>query len=195
MSYDNVCKIIAEKYPLEFASWLLPKKPRKAKVLKTELSIEPMSADSVTFLQTGNCILHIEFQTRTESDPTIPLRMLDYSCRLKRLYGIPVIQVVIFLQETNSEIAFTEEYRDETTVHKYRVIRMWEQEPTLFLNNLALLPLAPLTKTTSLPRLLSQVAQSIATIPDRGSRQNTAAYTEILAGLRFKKDFIRQLRA
>lgn len=120
--------------------------------------------------------------------------MLDYSCRLKRLYGIPVIQVVIFLQETNSEIAFTEEYRDETTVHKYRVIRMWEQEPTLFLNNLALLPLAPLTKTTSLPGLLSQVAQSIATIPDRGSRQNTAAYTEILAGLRFKKDFIRQLR-
>ncbi len=91
MSYDNVCKIIAEKYPLEFARWLLSKKPRKAKVLKTELSIEPIRADSVTFLQTANCILHIEFQTRTESDPSIPLRLLDYSCRLKRLYQVRMI--------------------------------------------------------------------------------------------------------
>lgn len=193
MSYDNVCKILAEKYPLEFARWLLPNKPRKVKVLKTELSIEPIRADSVIFLQTGNGILHIEFQTLPESDPPIPLRALDYGTRLKRVYRVPVTQVIIFLQETNDEIAFTEEYRDETTVHKYRVIRMWEQEPTLFLNNPALLPLAPLAKTSSLPGLLSQVAQSIATISDRSSRQNTAAYTEILAGLRFEKDFIRQL--
>ncbi|BDA72157.1 hypothetical protein RIVM261_006510 [Rivularia sp. IAM M-261] len=193
MSYDNVCKILAEKYPLEFAGWLLPKKPRKAKVLKTELSIEPIRADSVTFLQMMNRILHIEFQTLTESDPPIPLRALDYGSRLKRIYRLPVTQVIIFLQETNDEIAFTEEYRDENTVHKYRVIRMWEQDPALFLNNPALLPLAPLAKTTSLPGLLSQVAQSIATISDRGERQNTAAYTEILAGLRFEKDFIRQV--
>lgn len=101
--------------------------------------------------------------------------------------------MIIFLQETNDEIAFTEEYRDENTVHKYRVILMWSQDPTLFLNNPALLPLAPLAKATSLPRLLSQVAQSIATISDRSKRQNTAAYTEILAGLRFEKDIIRQL--
>ncbi len=47
MSYDNVCKIIAEKYPFDFARWLLPVEPRKIKVLKTELSIEPIRADSV----------------------------------------------------------------------------------------------------------------------------------------------------
>ena len=35
--------------------------------------------------------------------------------------------------------------------------------------------------------------QSIARISDRDTRQNIAAYTEILAGLRFEKDFIRQL--
>ena len=193
MSYDNVCKLLAEKYPTEFARWLLTVEPQRIKVLKTELSIEPIRADSLTFLQTENRILHIEFQTRAKSDTPIPFRMLDYSVRLKRRYDIPVTQVVIFLQETNDEIAFTEEYIDETTTHRYRVVRMWEQDSTLFLDNLALLPLAPLTQTASPQGLLSQVAQSVARISDRETRQDIAAYTEILAGLRFEKNLIRQL--
>jgi hypothetical protein len=70
---------------------------------------------------------------------------------------------------------------------------MWEQEPELFLNNLALLPLAPLTQTNSPQGLLSQIANNVAKIADRETKQDIAAYTEILAGLRFEKDFIRQL--
>ncbi len=38
-----------------------------------------------------------------------------------------------------------------------------------------------------------QVAQSVARISDRDTRQNIAGYTEILAGLRFEKNLIRQL--
>lgn len=41
--------------------------------------------------------------------------------------------------------------------------------------------------------MLSQIAEEIAKIPDIEARQNTAAYTEILAGLRFKKNLIRQV--
>lgn len=193
MSFDNVCKILAEKYPLDFANWLLPETVEKIKVLKTELSIEPIRADSVILLQTKNRILHLEFQTNTKSETPIPLRMLDYFVRLVRQYNLPVTQVVIFLQETTNEIAFTEAYIDEMTHHRYRVIRMWEQDSDLFLNNPALLPLAPLTKTNSAPELLSQVAREIAKITDVPARQNTAVYTEILAGLRFEKNLIRQL--
>ena len=193
MSFDNVCKLLAEKYPTEFARWLLTVEPQRIKVLKTELSIEPIRADSLTFLQTENRILHIEFQTRAKSDTPIPFRMLDYSVRLKRQYDVPVTQVVIFLQETSNEIAYTTEYVDETTTHRYQVVRMWEQDSKLFLDNPALLPLAPLTQTNSPQGLLSQVAQSVARISDRDTRQDIAAYTEILAGLRFQKDLIRQL--
>ncbi|MEB3218962.1 MAG: DUF4351 domain-containing protein [Nostocales cyanobacterium 94392] len=192
MSYDNVCKIIAEKYPLDFARWLLPVEPREIKVLKTELSIEPIRADSVIFLQTENRILHLEFQTLTTSTPSIPFRMLDYSVRLIRQYGVPVTQVVIFLQETSDEIAFAEEYVNETTTHRYRAVRMWEQDSIIFLNNPALLPLAPLAQATSTQILWEQVRENIARISDRETKQNTAAYTDILAGLKFKKDFIRQ---
>jgi predicted transposase YdaD len=193
MSFDNVCKLLAEKYPFDFAKWLLPQEPKTIKVLKTELSIEPIRADFVTFLQTENRILHIEFQTNPQSKPPIPFRELDYSVRLIRTYQVPVTQVVIFLQETDDPIVFTEEYVNETTRHRYRVIRMWEQEPELFLNNLALLPLAPLTQTNSPQSLLSQIANNVAKIADRETKQDIAAYTEILAGLRFEKDFIRQL--
>lgn len=193
MSYDNVCKILAEKYPLDFAKWLISTKVRKVKVLKTELSIEPVRADSVTFLQTGKRILHIEFQTLPLSEPPIPFRELDYSVRLKRQYDLPVTQVVIFLQPTNDPIAYTDEYRDETTIYKYQVIRMWEQAPEQFLNSEALLPLAPLAATSVPEELLSQVVQKIATISNRSDRQNTAAYTQILAGLKFDKTMIRNL--
>ena len=49
VSFDNVCKLLAEKYPLDFARWLLPEEPQSVKVLNTELSIEPIRADFVTF--------------------------------------------------------------------------------------------------------------------------------------------------
>ncbi|BAZ04961.1 DUF4351 domain-containing protein [Calothrix sp. NIES-3974] len=193
MSFDNVCKIIAEKYPADFVRWLIGEESADITVLKTELRLEPIRADSLILMQTGNQILHIEFQTLTKSKPPIPFRMLDYFVRLKRSYKCSVIQFVIFLQETDDEIAFIEEYREESTIHRYNVIRMWEQDSSLFFGNVALLPLATLCKTDSPRELLSQVAQKVATIADRETRQNTAAYAEILAGLRFEKDLIRQL--
>lgn len=193
VSYDNACKYLAEEYPREFVRWLLEVEPENIEVLKTELTLEPIRADSVTFLQTANEILHIEFQTLPTSTPAIPFRMLDYSVRLKRQYQCDVTQVVIFLQETTNEVVFTEEYRDKTTAHRFRVVRLWEQSPALFLNNRALLPLATLARTDSPQALLTQVAQRVVTIPDREERQNIAGCTEILAGLRFNKDIIRQL--
>lgn len=192
MNYDNACKYLAEQYPTEFVRWLLAIEQPDVEVLKTELTLEPIRADSVTFLQTANQILHIEFQTLPASNPPIPFRMLDYSVRLKRQYRCAVLQVVVFLQETNNEIAFTEEYRDDTTIHSFRVVRLWEQDSALFLNDPALLPLAPLTRTESPEGLLARVAQGIARISDSQQRQNLAGCTGILAGLRFEENLIRQ---
>ena len=52
--------------------------------------------------------------------------------------------------------------------------------------------LATLTRTDSAQSLLSQVAQKVATIPDREQQQNIAGCVEVLAGLRFDKDLVRQ---
>lgn len=158
-----------------------------------ELSLEPIHADSLSLLRAANQILHLEFQTLPVSKPPLPLRMLDYSVRLKRKYRCSVEQVVIFLQETTNEVAFTEEYRDDTTIHRYRVIRLWEQNSALFLTNPALLPLAALTKSASPQALLEEVAQQVASIKESEQRQNITSCAGILAGLRFEEDLIRQL--
>ncbi len=192
MSFDNLCKLLSEKHPITFASWVLGTPQTNAKVLKTELSIEPIRADYVTFLQLQERILHLEFQTKLESTPPLPLRMLDYWVRLYRLYRLPVTQVVILLLPPAQELVIETAFSVETTRHEYRVISLWEENPETLLNNPALLPLAPLAATTQPQALLQQVVRKINQL-EIGQRAEISAYTQILAGLKYKKDLIRQL--
>jgi predicted transposase YdaD len=73
-------------------------------------------------LQLEGRILHLEFQTKLESNPPLPLRMLDYWVRLYRLYRLPVNQVVVLLLPpaplTVIETAFTV----ENTSHQYNIV-------------------------------------------------------------------------
>ncbi|MBD2493390.1 DUF4351 domain-containing protein [Nostoc sp. FACHB-280] len=195
MSYDNTCKYLAETYPAEFAKWLLSSDTvDNIQVLKTELTLEPIRADSVTFLQIANQILHIEFQTTSQSTPPLDFRMLDYYTRLKRQYfWCEIHQVLIFLQPTSSDIVYKTQYTDSNTIHKYRVIRLWEEEPATLFANPALLPLATLAKTNSPQGLLTQVAAAVDMIEETDERQNISACVQILAGLRFEKNLITQL--
>jgi predicted transposase/invertase (TIGR01784 family) len=162
-------------------------------VLKTELSLEPIRADSVTFLQISSQILHLEFQTLPESTPPMDFRMLDYYTRLKRQYWCDIEQVVIFLQQTTSEIVFNTQYADRNTRHAYRVIRLWEENPAPLLANPALLPLATLARSDSPTALLQQVAASVDMIEETEEKRNISACVQVLAGLRFNKNVIRQL--
>ena len=193
LAYDNTCKYLAEKYPADFARWLLASDTSDIQVLKTELNLEPIRADSVTFLQIANQILHLEFQTTSKSTPPLDFRMLDYYTRLKREYWCDIEQVLIFLKATSSEIVFNTQYVDKKTRHEYRVIRLWEEDPTPLLANPALLPLAALARTDSPTDLLTQVAASVDMIEEADERQNISACVQVLAGLRFEKSLITQL--
>ncbi|OUL19997.1 hypothetical protein BV378_31105 [Nostoc sp. RF31YmG] len=193
LSYDNTCKYLAETYPADFAKWLLASETSDIQVLKTELNLEPIRADSVTFLQISSQILHLEFQTSPASTPPLDFRMLDYYTRLKRQYWCDIEQVLIFLQHTSSEIVFNTQYVDKKTRHEYRVIRLWEEDPTPLLANPALLPLATLARTDSPEDLLEQVAAAVDMIEVTDEKQNISACVQVLAGLRFEKNLIRQL--
>ncbi|MEH1974033.1 MAG: DUF4351 domain-containing protein [Nostoc sp.] len=193
MAYDNTCKYLAEKYPSDFARWLLASDTSDIQVLKTELNLEPIRADSVTFLQIANQILHLEFQTTPKSKTPLDFRMLDYYTRLKREYWCDIEQVLIFLQPTSSEIVFNTQYVDKKTRHEYRVICLWEEDPTPLLANPALLPLATLARTDSPADLLTQVAANVDMIEETDERQNISACVQVLAGLRFDKSLITQL--
>ncbi|OLT58545.1 hypothetical protein BJP37_05315 [Moorena bouillonii PNG] len=188
-----MAKYLAEEYPSEFFHWLLGEEPRDIQVLKTELSAEPIHADALSLLQSTNQILHLEFQTLPQSEPPLPFRMLDYWVRLQRKYRCPIDQVVIFLKSTTSDLVFTNEFRHTNTWHRYRVIRLWEQDPLPLLANRALLPLATLARSNSPNRLLEQVVAQVDKIEEKPLRGNLAACVDVLAGLRFDQGLVRRL--
>lgn len=194
MSYDNTLKYLVEQYPEEFTRWLLPSETGgDIQILKTELNLEPIRADSVTFLQTANQILHLEFQTSPTSTPPLPLRMLDYWVRLYRQYNCDIEQVVIFLKPTTSDAVFVDRFTTRNTTHRYRVIRMWEQDPQTLLKSVPLLPLATLARTDSPQTLLKQVASEVSIIKEQATKQSISVCTQLLAGLVFQPELIRQL--
>lgn len=194
MASDNICKYLTEKYPAQFVRWLLNKEPENIQVLKTELSVEPIRADSLILLQIDEQILHLEFQTLPYSQPPLPFRMLQYWVRLQaQFWGKEIVQVVIFLKEIASDAVFTDSYQSTNISHQYRVIRLWEQDAAPFLADPGLLPLASLTRSNEPNILLEQVASQIARIEEIEQRRNISACAEVLAGLRFNQALIRQL--
>ncbi|OCQ97410.1 hypothetical protein BCD64_21435 [Nostoc sp. MBR 210] len=192
MSYDNLCKLLSEKYPDSFATWVMGGEQTSAEVLKTELSIEPIRADYVTFMRLQGRILHLEFQTKIESEPPLPLRMLDYWVRLYRLYRLPITQVVVLLLPPAAGTIIETCFELESTRHEYQVIKMWEQDPTELLKDIALLPLAPLAATTKPEALLQKVAQRVTQLEPE-QRREVSGYVQILAGLKFEKNLIQQM--
>jgi predicted transposase/invertase (TIGR01784 family) len=196
LSFDNICKYLASEYPAQFVSWLLAADTTNIEILPTELSRDPIRADALILLQNTNHILHLEFQTLPESIPPLPLRMLDYWVRLYRQYQRPIEQVVIFLKETSSDSAYIDQLIIGNTQHRYRVVRLWEQDSAPLLTNQALLPFCSFSSNRLAYRFTKQVAARIDMIEEPDQQRNISACVEVLASLRFDKNFIQQfLRA
>nr|WP_263402905.1 hypothetical protein [Pseudanabaena sp. UWO311] len=61
---DNICKFLAESFSADFASWLLGEAITLTKLEPSELSVEPIRADSVVFLESIQIILHIRLNRK-----------------------------------------------------------------------------------------------------------------------------------
>lgn len=193
MAIDNLCKYLAEQNPRSFAGWVLGAVPESGEVLKTELSVEPIRADFVALLLPQRQILHLEFQVEALTEPPMELRMLDYFVRLYRLHRCSINQELIFLKPTTSPSAYVEQFTAPNILLRYKVIRLWEQDPAPLLANSALLPLATLAQTGSPQALLEQVAAQVDMIEETEEKRNISACAAVLASLRFDKVLIRQL--
>jgi predicted transposase YdaD len=193
MSFDNTCKYLSETYPERFTTWLLGSTPESVEVIKTELSIEPVRADFVAYLPQEQRLLQIEFQVRGETNPPLPLRMLDYWVRLHRSYQLPITQFLILLKYSRAAAEVESQFQLEGTQHRYNVIRMWEQDPELLLQEAALLPLATLCAAEDTTQLLSRVAEAVDKIEEPSQQQVISNCIQLLAGLRFKKELIKRI--
>lgn len=191
--YDSTCKFIAAKFGSDLAEWLLGKKMELTELKPSELSLEPIRADSLIFLESSALILHIEFQTDPDED--IPFRMADYRLRLYRRYpNKEVYQVVIYLRQSGSALVYQEMFSLPGTRHEFRVIRLWEVPYQPLLESPGLLPFAVLSIETNREMVLGEVVRRIEEIGDRTNKNNIAASTAILAGLVLNKGAIRWAR-
>ena len=190
--YDNVCKFLAERFSRDFANCLLNEPIELTELKPTELSLNPIRADSLIFLQSDDIVLHIEFQTSPDED--IPFRMADYRLRVYRRYpNKEMYQVVIYLKPSNSELVYQNTFELTNLRHQFNVIRLWEQATDSFLNNSGLLPFAVLTRTDNPRETLTQIAAIIDSMPNKQQQSDISASTAILSGLKLDQDSIKRI--
>jgi predicted transposase/invertase (TIGR01784 family) len=190
--YDNTCKYLAATFPTDFASWLLGKPIPLTKLEPSELSVEPIRADSVIFLESPEIIMHLEFQTKP--DETMSYRMANYWLRLFGKYPAKEIhQTVIYLKRTNSPLVRETSFKSKQMMHNFNVIRLWEEPTETFQQYLGLLPLAVLSKTSDPEETLRDVARQIENIEDKQIQSNVAATTAIISGIALDKKIIQRL--
>jgi predicted transposase/invertase (TIGR01784 family) len=187
--YDDTCRFLAEHFSADFASWLLGKSVTLTELQPSELSLDPIRADALIFLESDDEILHLEFQTLPKK--SIPFRILDYRVRgYRRDPDKPMRQFVIYLKQTNSPLVYQTNFTMERTQHEFEVIRLWEQPASLFLQYPGLLPFAALGQSVNVEETLRQVSQRVEQIVNPQVQANLIAASGILAGLQLDEEVI-----
>ncbi|MBJ7901477.1 MAG: Rpn family recombination-promoting nuclease/putative transposase [Cyanobacteria bacterium RI_101] len=190
--FDNTCKFLAETFPADFARWLLGEPLPLTKLEPSELFLTPIRADSVIFLQSSRVILHLEFQTRPQK--RIPFRMADYYLRLYRKFPRHQIrQFVIYLVPSASLLVRETLFATPHLSHVFEVIRLWEQEPDIFLNTPGLLPLAVLTRAEDPIDTLGAVVQELDKLPEPNLQSELTAASAVISGLVLEREVIQRL--
>jgi predicted transposase/invertase (TIGR01784 family) len=192
MSFDTTCRRLAEIFPEDFASWLLGERVFLTELSPTELSIEPIRADSVMILQGLKDILHIEFQTDPKSD--IPMRLADYRLRLHRKFPDKRIhQVVIYLRETRSDRVYLNYFEIPGMYAEFNVVRLWEVPAEELMMFPGLLPFVSLSQNPEPVGTLRRAVGEILRIRDEAQQHEAMAAAYVLAGLRLDETVIRQV--
>jgi predicted transposase/invertase (TIGR01784 family) len=190
--YDDTCRFLAEHFSADFASWLLGKSVTLTELQPSELSLDPIRADALIFLESDEAILHIEFQTLPKD--SIPFRLADYRLRgYRRDPTKPMQQVVIYLKQTASPLVYQTSFTMERTRHEFDVIRLWEQPASLFLQYPGLIPFAVLGQSESAEETLRQAAQRVDQIADPQTQANLMAASGILAGLKLEDEIVYRI--
>ena len=137
-------------------------------------------------------VLHAEFQTKPTKD--IPFRMADYRLRVYRRFPEKkMIQVVIYLTESNSPLVKQNSFEIDGLKSQFRIIRLWEQPQQMFFKFPGLLPFAVLSDTNNRSQTLNQVAIELDKINSSRVRSNLTASSGILAGLVLDEQMISQI--
>ena len=204
MPFDVTMKDLIEENARAWAERFHPHPVLDVAVLDADVSTVTAHADKVIRVREaggGECLLNIEAESRHAGD--IPDRMLHYSILLRHHHGLPVRSVAILLRASANALAVTGtlEVRrrpDEPPylTFAYEVVRLWtEPLDPLLSGPVGLLPLAPLTDEAQadLPGVVGRVVERLRAETSREQAGKMETATFVLMGLRYEKEFVRQL--
>jgi predicted transposase/invertase (TIGR01784 family) len=192
MSFDSTCRRLAEQFPQDFASWLLGREVVFTILEPTELSLEPIRADSLILLAGNGEILHIEFQV--DPKPDMAMRLADYRLRIYRKFPNHTIhQVVIYLRETTSDRVYQNYFEIAGMYAEHEVIRIWEVPATELQNYPGLLPFAVLGQTPDPVQTLRDSVHTMGTLPTEQQQHEALGAAYILSGLKLDSATIAQI--
>lgn len=169
--------------------------------LDSDLSTVSARADKV-FLINGPKprVEHIEVQSRC--DRMVPRRVCRYGVLIHYDTGLTVNSTVILLHSAADGPGLTGIYKvvsengDPFLEYRYKVIRLWELAPKVFLDaGIGVLPLAPLGKIEAeeLPELLRQMQLRLESEIPRSGWNEYWTGTRVLMGLKYPDELIEEL--
>jgi hypothetical protein len=167
-----------------------------------ESGITTLTASADKVIRVGGpspFVLNLEFQ---ESHATDLVRTLWFrQVALDYKLGLPVLTVVILMRKEANSPGLTGTYERnvadgrQTNRYHYEVVRLWQEDPDIYLNgSIDLVPLAPLTQVSE-PELAGLVRRMRDRLdqepPSRANQLWGASY--LLMGLRFPDPLIDDL--
>jgi predicted transposase/invertase (TIGR01784 family) len=201
--YDLTSKELFKNIEQPLLQYLMKKPVQLLKTLDIQFQhIESQRADLVyeALIEGQSTIVHLELQT--ENNPHMLVRMLHYLIDIYSTHKKPIYQCVVYLgtkpanmlQELHFSVAETSrlDYRYHIlALNQMPFAELAHMEPVDFL------ALLPLTHSDWDPE--THLATSIEVVTERSqgmdfqSRSNLLLKTEVLAGLRFKRDVIERV--
>ncbi len=184
------------------ASWLdryAVGPPGPVEVIDSEITTMTASADKVLKVG-GEQPYLVVLEPQSYYDLGVVRTLWYRQVALDRRHGLPVLTILILLRKEATSPKFDGKFERhlpdgwQTNRYNYRVIRLWEEDPELYLTGgVNLVPLAPLTKVVdteeAMQRLKVRMADRINAEPaPRMSMLWTV--TCFLMGIRYPEEFV-----
>jgi hypothetical protein len=169
-------------------------------VIESDITALTAAADKVIHVEGPRPYL-VNFEVQSSSQTDLVETTWFRQAALFHRHRLPVLTVLVLLRREANSAGLTGQFEIRlpdgllANQYNYRVVRIWQDEPELYLTSgVNLVPMAPLTNVaeSALPELVQRMADRINAEPEaRAAMLWTATY--LLMGLRFTNEFATQL--
>ncbi len=198
--FDRVLKVIARDYANTLLRLIFP--DVSARLIGTEDNVTlALPEERVDFVHhivtdtpdgTEEALLHLEFQTKHESD--VPKRMFVYSALLTKRFDLPIWSVILYLRRREAPIPHVYGTRAgavTVTRFEYPIVKLWEYTEEILAGKWrALVPFLPVLVSQPNEELLQRERELLLQEPDRQKRADLLACAVTIGARHFSSDFL-----